>query len=122
MKLSKFFSPTFSLVAVAAMALPTFAHAHPGHEHSSFFSGLVHPITGVDHLIMLLAFGALAFFTVKKTTTQFSLLAAALVAMVSGVAAGLNFGELSGIEGAQLLLRYWWLALPFGRCLRPVSR
>ena len=93
-------SKIFSLIAFVGMTLPAFAHAHPGHEHSSFFSGLVHPITGVDHLIMLLAFGALAFFTVKKATTQLSLLAAALVAMVGGVAAGLSFGELGGIEGA----------------------
>ncbi|WEM45136.1 HupE/UreJ family protein (plasmid) [Photobacterium sp. DA100] len=89
-----------SSLAVAALVLPVSAHAHPGHDHASFFNGLVHPITGVDHLIMLLAFGALAFFAARKTATQLSLVAAALVAMVTGTIAGLNIGAISGIEGA----------------------
>ena len=38
---------------------PLVAMAHPGHEHShnSFISGFVHPFTGLDHLMMALAFG-----------------------------------------------------------------
>ncbi|AJR06440.1 putative HupE/UreJ protein [Photobacterium gaetbulicola Gung47] len=100
MKTSKIFSPKISLPAMAALVLPVSAYAHPGHDHASFFSGLVHPVTGVDHLIMLLAFGALAFFVAKKTVTQLSLLVAALIAMVTGTIAGLSIGAISGIEGA----------------------
>lgn len=89
-----------SSLAALSFVLPASVQAHPGHDHGSFFSGLVHPITGVDHLIMLLAFGALAFFAVKKTTTQLILLAVALVAMVTGMVTGLNLGAITGIEGA----------------------
>ncbi|PSU35542.1 HupE/UreJ family protein [Photobacterium lutimaris] len=89
-----------SSLATLSLILPASVQAHSGHDHSSFFSGLVHPVTGIDHLIMLLAFGALAFLAVKKTSTQLSLLAAALVAMVAGMAAGLNWGAITGIEGA----------------------
>lgn len=41
---------------VLAMALP--AAAHPGHgADSGFVNGLLHPVTGVDHLLALLAVG-----------------------------------------------------------------
>lgn len=39
-----------------AVALPGMALAHPGHE-SGFASGVLHPLTGVDHLLAMLAVG-----------------------------------------------------------------
>lgn len=93
-------SRIISSLALLSLTFSASVQAHPGHDHSSFFSGLVHPITGVDHLIMLLAFGALTFFAAKQTATRLGLLAAALVAMVTGMMAGLNLGAISGIEGA----------------------
>lgn len=45
-------------LAAATVALPTLAMAHPGHEHtSSFMTGLMHPIGGLDHLLAMLAVG-----------------------------------------------------------------
>jgi urease accessory protein len=38
-----------------AVALP--AAAHPGHADDSFGAGLLHPLTGLDHLLALLAVG-----------------------------------------------------------------
>jgi len=39
-------------------AVPTLALAHPGHEHStSFFSGFMHPMGGLDHLLAMIAIG-----------------------------------------------------------------
>jgi hydrogenase/urease accessory protein HupE len=41
--------------------LPLAAQAHPGHElHASFAAGLMHPLTGLDHLAVLLCLGVLA--------------------------------------------------------------
>ncbi len=42
--------------------------AHPGHEHShnSFISGFVHPFTGLDHLMMALAFGVLIWMAHQR--------------------------------------------------------
>jgi len=45
-------------VAVAALTLALPAAAHPGHApDSGFVAGLLHPVTGVDHLLALLAVG-----------------------------------------------------------------
>lgn len=45
-------------VAVTALTLALPAAAHPGHApDSGFVAGLLHPVTGVDHLLALLAVG-----------------------------------------------------------------
>jgi urease accessory protein len=45
-------------LATLIAALPTLALAHPGHEHtSSFMTGFMHPIGGLDHLLAMLAVG-----------------------------------------------------------------
>ncbi|MEP0072177.1 MAG: HupE/UreJ family protein [Marinomonas sp.] len=47
-------------IGLAALfaALPTLALAHTGHEHSSsFMTGFMHPIGGLDHLLAMLAVG-----------------------------------------------------------------
>jgi urease accessory protein len=42
-------------LAVLGMALP--AAAHPGHAATGFGAGFLHPLTGFDHLLALLAVG-----------------------------------------------------------------
>ncbi|MBR7888742.1 HupE/UreJ family protein [Marinomonas sp. A79] len=45
-------------IAATMVALPTLVMAHPGHEHaSSFMTGLMHPMGGLDHLLAMLAVG-----------------------------------------------------------------
>jgi urease accessory protein len=62
----------FSPILVALLVLfCAEAGAHPGHKHpveevdefdlEAFFSAAAHPFTGLDHLIAMLAVGALAF-------------------------------------------------------------
>jgi urease accessory protein len=49
------------LILAALLLAPTAAFAHPGHgETSSLFAGLAHPLSGLDHLTVMLAVGALA--------------------------------------------------------------
>jgi urease accessory protein len=43
------------VLAGLAVALP--AAAHPGHAETGFAAGLLHPLTGLDHLLALLAVG-----------------------------------------------------------------
>lgn len=44
------------LTCLLVLAVPTMAFAHPGHAHQSGFGeGLIHPFSGLDHLIALLA-------------------------------------------------------------------
>lgn len=46
---------------LSLMLLPGLALAHPGHdETATFFTGFVHPLLGIDHLLAALAIGLLA--------------------------------------------------------------
>ncbi len=46
----------------ALLLLPALALAHPGagmsHAHDAFLTGLLHPLTGIDHLAAMLALGS----------------------------------------------------------------
>jgi len=45
-------------LAALVAALPALAFAHPGHEHTtSFMTGFMHPMGGLDHLLAMLAIG-----------------------------------------------------------------
>ena len=67
-KAMRFGRPVLALAALGlgmGLALPALALAHPGHgvdggavgSLSSFTTGLLHPLTGLDHLLALLAVG-----------------------------------------------------------------
>jgi len=45
-------------LAALIAAIPALASAHPGHEHTtSFMTGFMHPMGGLDHLLAMLAIG-----------------------------------------------------------------
>jgi urease accessory protein len=44
-------------ILLAGMAIAVPAAAHPGHTETGFAAGLLHPLTGLDHLLALLAVG-----------------------------------------------------------------
>jgi len=46
-------------LALLSGTLPALV-AHPGHDHAGFTAGLLHPLTGLDHLLAMLAVGLLA--------------------------------------------------------------
>ena len=46
-----------TLYAIALFLTPAMAFAHPGHESSGLMAGMAHPITGLDHLLAMLAVG-----------------------------------------------------------------
>ena len=96
-KLLHFFAPA-TLLALSSSP----AWAHPGHETASFLSGLLHPITGIDHLIMLLAFGILVGCLSYSKMRKAGLVAGALFSLVAGLAAGQVFGYVPGVEPAIL--------------------
>src|SRR5689334_20763007 len=50
-----------SAAALAAILLPTAAWAHPGHDATvGFAAGFVHPVTGIDHVLAMIAVGLFA--------------------------------------------------------------
>ncbi|MGE7991563.1 HupE/UreJ family protein [Pseudomonas sp. NPDC089554] len=82
---------TLALVLLM-VALPAFAH--PGHDSNPLQDGLLHPLTGLDHLLMLLGTGVLAALTRRNL----SLPLATLGAMFGGAVLGHLFGGMVGLE------------------------
>ena len=75
-----------------AFSLP--ALAHPGHGTESFQAGVLHPLTGLDHLLMLSGAGVLSALSGRKLLIPL----ATLGMMLSGAIAGSLFGGFSGME------------------------
>ena len=81
--------------------------AHPGHETGSFSAGLTHPVTGFDHLVMLVAFGILVACVQTSAVRKVGLVVSALASLLVGLAAGQVFGGFNGVElaiGASLFV------------------
>lgn len=78
--------------ALLMVALPAFAH--PGHDANPLQDGLLHPLTGLDHLLMLLGTGVLAALTRRNLTLPL----ATLAAMFGGAICGHVFGDVLGME------------------------
>lgn len=99
------------LILLALLLVPMTAFAHPGHTEHGFTSGLLHPITGIDHLAMLLTVGVFAAVAGKKSYW----LVASLAALCLGAYAGNLFGSFSYMEtmvAASLLVGAALLLLP----------
>jgi len=105
------------LPALVLLLLSPLALAHPGHGESGLIAGFMHPITGIDHLLTMLAVG---LWAVQRQDKQWWLLPAAFVGlMLPGAAMGLlgiappAWLE-SAIAGALLLI-----GLLLGLALKP---
>ncbi|MFT3905078.1 MAG: HupE/UreJ family protein [Steroidobacteraceae bacterium] len=71
----------------ALLALPAIAAAHPGHPgHESFAAGFAHPLSGVDHLLAMLAVGLWAAQLGGRA--RWAVPAAFVVLMLAGGALG----------------------------------
>jgi urease accessory protein len=74
-------------LALAALLSPGYAQAHVqgGVWHSTAFAGLLHPLTGLDHLLAMLAVG---IWSVRQSATLLPLgfIAAMLLGVLTGVA------------------------------------
>ncbi|MGO2339961.1 MAG: HupE/UreJ family protein [Psychrobacter sp.] len=89
-----------STVMMTALMLPSLAQAHSGHIHSTtahtssllgtLQAGLMHPITGFDHLFLAVGMGML-FYGLKKTRLG-----------LMSLAAGLSLGAVLGTAGVLI--------------------
>lgn len=86
------------LKLLAALALlPNAALAHQGHgEMSGLMRGMLHPLTGVDHLLAMVTLGAIA--GVSGGHKGWALSAGFVMAMLAGAGMGLMGAELPAIE------------------------
>jgi len=89
---------TFSLfgalsLTATAVLVPSLAFAHSGGFHvHGFLSGVGHPLTGIDHLLAMMAVGAIAARTGGR----------AIVVVPSCFVAAMIAGALLGIAGVAL--------------------
>ncbi|NPD16741.1 HupE/UreJ family protein [Xinfangfangia sp. D13-10-4-6] len=84
-------------LAAAAMTLPGAAFAHPGHtETSGLASGFLHPVTGPDHLLAMLAVGLIAALCGGRML--WALPVTFVGAMLAGAGPGLAGLALPGVE------------------------
>src|SRR5262245_47406910 len=88
--------PKFTLGLLMSLSLPVTAMAHPGHDTHSFIAGALHPLTGVDHLLAMLAVGLLAGCSGGRI--RWGLPTTFVTAMVVGAALGMSGVHLPLIE------------------------
>jgi urease accessory protein len=86
------------LIASVVCAIPATLLAHTGpdasaHHGAAFIEGLLHPLTGVDHLVAMLAIGVLSAFMVRHWWLLPSVFCAVLFA-----------GSLAGLSGLSALV------------------
>ncbi|MHB0973223.1 MAG: HupE/UreJ family protein [Thiobacillus sp.] len=86
------------ILLLAALLLPAVAHAHPGHADAGLASGFMHPFSGLDHVVAMLAVGAWAARNagMRRWLTP----AAFLAGMMAGGALGLGGFLPSFLESA----------------------
>lgn len=76
------------ILLLAALLLPAVAHAHPGHADVGWVSGFMHPFSGLDHVVAMLAVGVWA--ARNAGMTRWLVPAAFLGGMVGGGVLGLG--------------------------------
>lgn len=92
----------FLLLAVAC--IPVTAFAHSGEHTSSFLAGALHPLTGLDHLLAMVAVGMLA--SRSASAERWMLPASFIAAMVVGcliAIVGVALPLVEGLIAASLL-------------------
>jgi urease accessory protein len=85
------FAKTAALTVLATL-LPAAAYAHPGHDMSGFTAGFEHPLSGLDHILAMVAVGIWAGQVGGRYVWQAPLAFLALMAL----------GGIAGIEGLGL--------------------
>ncbi|WP_287963384.1 HupE/UreJ family protein [Alcanivorax sp.] len=109
---------TAAVITCGLAISPMAAMAHTGeggHVHGGFTAGLMHPITGMDHLVALVLFGAL-LAGIRLQEKRFALIAAG-VSLAAGFVGGVALGGHVAMEWlitASALLFAAALAFPAG--------
>lgn len=86
------------LITLAALLAPTAAFAHSGHGEHDLLTGILHPITGADHMTAMVAVGLWAAVMGGKATWRLPL--AFMAAMILGALVAMTGVGLVGVEVA----------------------
>jgi urease accessory protein len=82
---------------VLTLGLTQTALAHPGHAGHEFSDGLLHPLTGIDHLLAIVAVGLLALRT--GGNALWAMPCAFLTSMFAGASLAVLNVSLPAVEG-----------------------
>lgn len=102
-----------ALLGLAAAALPLIASAHVGQDgaaHHGLLAGLLHPFTGLDHLLAMLAVGTWGALSLPASRSRGEaarlplVFAALLLAGALAAAAGLRLPAVELVIAASLLV------------------
>lgn len=107
-------NPLRILLPLVLVCLPSVVFGHPGHTHgeNALTSGLLHPLTGLDHLLAMLAVGLWAGRLGR--TAVFAVPASFVVAMLIGGALAVRGVEFPYIEqGIAVSVLLLGLAIAF---------
>ena len=77
----------FPVVLLAALFTRT-AFAHAGHDHATLESGLMHPLTGIDHILAMVAVGLWAFQLGGRAVWALPLTFVGIMALGAGLGVG----------------------------------
>lgn len=89
------------LAGLAVALWPASAWAHPGHGQGGFASGLLHPLTGIDHLVAMLLVGIGAGLLIERGGRYLPV--SFLAAMLLGFAASATLPLVGLIEPVIIL-------------------
>jgi len=89
-----------SMIALLFAATPAFAHTETVTLSSSFLSGLLHPLTGFDHLLAMIAFGA--WFSLQPKVQHKTLPLTLVTMLLVGFGIGVSGFGLPMVEGGIL--------------------
>ena len=107
-----------SAVMMTSLMLPSLAQAHAGHIHTTtahtssllgaLQAGLMHPLTGFDHLFLAVGMGMLFYGLQKQRLGMMSLAGGlslgAILATVGTLVGGVAFGSAAGMVEMAILL------------------
>jgi len=96
------------LIAMFAFLVSPMALAHDHVSTTGFVAGLLHPITGIDHLIALMLAG---LFIGRLVSTRWIATSGLLLALGSGAAGALLLGAQAWMEAAILFSLPLFLAM-----------
>ena len=86
------------LSAAALTAMTGLAQAHPGHDNSGFLNGFIHPFTGIDHIMAMVAVGL--FAAMLGGRARFLVPMSFVIMMVAGAGLALSGFVLPYVETA----------------------
>jgi urease accessory protein len=90
----------FASLAILVLASSPFASAHPGHGPTDLVTGFLHPLTGWDHLLAMVAVGLWAAQLGGRA--RWALPATFVGAMALGAVAGIAGFAPAGVDSAIL--------------------